>query len=274
MSINIRAVLLQQTPYKTICGSLDHSLQTQRILANVILDFKHMLSGAYLDRFLVDYFRNAEDFDDTIMELSLAASSLPTHNILHFVVFGEYISISSSTYMVVNGTTGAHIWEAGVALGEYLLHNQHYVCGKSVIELGCGTGFCGIVAEKLKAKAVTVTDLAVVLDKCTRQNIPDRISMMELDWRYPDSVDFSSFDLLIASDVIFDPAIIPCLVELLTHATRKGVKVIICQKIRNESTFELFLTALSQAGIRPDISDAPPCKEFYYSHKDIKFIHF
>ena len=273
-SFDFVPVLLQQIPYKTVRIHFDHSLVEQRKLAECISSVKTMLSGQYLELFLVEYFREATEYDDELMELSFAANSMPSQSILYFMFEHDYINIQSSNYMVSNGTTGAHIWEAGVALGEYLSHNRHIVHDKRVIELGCGTGFCGIVAGRCGAKLVTVTDLAVVLETCTKPNISNNIITMDLDWRYPESVDFSSFDVLIASDVIFDPEIVPCLVELLNCAKNAGVRVTICQKVRNLSTFDLFIEQLHIKGISPTIADAPPCSHFYYNHTDIKLITF
>lgn len=271
---DFKPILLQQIPYKAIRTTVDHSSSTQQKLAKCIVEIKSLLSGHYLERFLIDYFKDAREYDDELMELSLTANALPSHNQLHFLIDEDYISIASSNYMVTNGTTGAHVWEAGVALGEYLALNRHSVQGKRVIELGCGTGFCGVVASRVGARSVTVTDLAVVLDTCTKQNISESIKMMDLDWRYPEAVDFSAFDVLMASDVVFDPEIVVCLVELLAHAKSANVNVIICQKVRNPSTFELLINKLQAAGITPEVTDVSPCYMFYYNHTDIKLLTF
>jgi predicted nicotinamide N-methyase len=58
-------------------------------------------------------------------------------------------------------TTGFRTWEAALHLGSYLLSpaGRRLIEGKSVLELGAGTGFLGMLAAKhLGAKHVTTTD--------------------------------------------------------------------------------------------------------------------
>jgi SAM-dependent methyltransferase len=58
-------------------------------------------------------------------------------------------------------TTGFRTWEAALHLGSYLLSpaGQKCINGKSVLELGAGTGFLAILAAKhLQASHVTTTD--------------------------------------------------------------------------------------------------------------------
>lgn len=58
-------------------------------------------------------------------------------------------------------TTGFRTWEAALHLGSYLLTpaGKNLVKGKSILELGAGTGFLTILAAKhLGAKHVTTTD--------------------------------------------------------------------------------------------------------------------
>jgi predicted nicotinamide N-methyase len=58
-------------------------------------------------------------------------------------------------------TTGFRTWEAALHLGSYLLSSegQKAINGKSVLELGAGTGFLAILAAKhLQARHVTTTD--------------------------------------------------------------------------------------------------------------------
>ncbi|GJP51665.1 hypothetical protein CLOM_g10816 [Closterium sp. NIES-68] len=52
---------------------------------------------------------------------------------------------------------GLHTWPSAVVLGEYLWQQQGLIQGRSVIELGAGTGLCGLLCAKLGAR-VTLTD--------------------------------------------------------------------------------------------------------------------
>lgn len=58
-------------------------------------------------------------------------------------------------------TTGFRTWEAALHLGAYFLsgHGQELIKGKSILELGAGTGFLAILcAKNLGAAHVTTTD--------------------------------------------------------------------------------------------------------------------
>ena len=63
-----------------------------------------------------------------------------------------------------------------------------YFVGKTVVELGAGTGLVGIVASAIGAKKVYVTDLAYCLDNA-RENVAlnqmilkGDVVVRELDW--------------------------------------------------------------------------------------------
>lgn len=59
-----------------------------------------------------------------------------------------------------SGTTGFRTWEAALFLGAYLSspEGSHLVIGKSVLELGAGTGFLSIFCAQLGALRVLATD--------------------------------------------------------------------------------------------------------------------
>lgn len=54
---------------------------------------------------------------------------------------------------------GGIAWPAGEVLSQYLVHRgQEYLHGRRVLELGSGTGLVGLVAAKLGASGVVMTD--------------------------------------------------------------------------------------------------------------------
>jgi predicted nicotinamide N-methyase len=112
--------------------------------------------------------------------------------------------------MVGPGATGAAVWNAGSALADYLAANPAAVSGKLVIELGCGTGLCGLVASRLGAKAVLVTDgVDAILERAQRNidaNAKDgKIRTRKLQWG-TNAVEEQlrgKFDVVLASDVLY-----------------------------------------------------------------------
>ena len=63
-------------------------------------------------------------------------------------------------------STGLELWGGATRVAEYLLDHRDLVAGKNVVELAAGAGLPGLVASKLGARSVLLTDLdATVVDR-------------------------------------------------------------------------------------------------------------
>ena len=60
--------------------------------------------------------------------------------------------------------TARWVWDAAAPMAQYLADNPDVIRGKTVVELGCGPALPGIVAARLGAKRVVLTDLPGELD--------------------------------------------------------------------------------------------------------------
>ena len=127
------------------------------------------------------------------------------------------------------GTTGLRTWEAALALSEYLIASHlgrfykfpgaTVVAGErlveetgSVLELGAGTGLVGIVAARLGAGRVVVTDgdegvcdaLKVGLEK---NGVADVMNVRKLVWGEEEECEEGDegerFDLVVGADVVW-----------------------------------------------------------------------
>ena len=58
---------------------------------------------------------------------------------------------------------GAKLWRAASMLSDVLFADPEFVRGQSVLELGAGVGLCGLLAAKLGAKTVALTDFEPAL---------------------------------------------------------------------------------------------------------------
>lgn len=115
------------------------------------------------------------------------------------------------------GSTGAAVWRAGEFMAGYLVANPSLVRGKRVIELGCGTGLCGLVAARLGASRVLLTDGSDTVLERARRNIAlnrlgsssapgsdGTLSTRTLLWGGLVAEELrSEFDVVLASDVLY-----------------------------------------------------------------------
>lgn len=152
-----------------------------------------------------------------------------------------------------------------------IIHNQ------TVLELGCGSGFLGIIVATIQQKfnerhqshrqplpAVLLTDVnAGVLSRC-RDNVQlgcnhsanhPNITFSTLDWFDALSMPLSentmtaflskaNVGVVIGADIVFDPILVPPLVATLRLALsfKSTRMVVVALTVRNEQTLAHFLT--------------------------------
>ena len=63
-----------------------------------------------------------------------------------------------------DGGTGSRVWDAAIAMSVWLARRSESLRGKSVLELGAGTGLCGISAALAAGVEVTLSDMAPVAE--------------------------------------------------------------------------------------------------------------
>ncbi|XP_004067197.1 uncharacterized protein LOC101173774 [Oryzias latipes] len=163
--------------------------------------------------------------------------------IYHYV--GEDIVIYESTEPF-----GGVMWPAALALCSFLENNKHAVNleGKTILELGAGTGLVSIVATLLGG-VVTATDLPQVLSNLkanvmrnTRGRCRHTPRVAPLSWgfdlehTYPSSV--YRYDYVLAADVVYYHDYLDELLATMKHFCQPGTTLIWANKVR----FEMDLT--------------------------------
>ena len=116
--------------------------------------------------------------------------------------------------------TGAVVWDDAVMLAKYL-ELRVDLKGKTVVELGAGTGFLGMVAASLGAVQVCVTD-----QKCRLEQIQNNVRsnslhcciVRELDWRSPATMD-DPFDVILIRYLPFLLLLLICLFVVDAYIT-------------------------------------------------------
>ena len=134
---------------------------------------------------------------------------------------GQVTLLEAPSLLASSGTTGFRTWEAALFLASYLLspEGNHLVTGKSVLELGAGTGFLSIFCAKhLSAQRVLATDGSQEVISDLNSNIhlnelegSELIQTAILQWGHAliggvadCREDNSSYDLVLGADVVGD----------------------------------------------------------------------
>jgi predicted nicotinamide N-methyase len=116
------------------------------------------------------------------------------------------------------------LWRSGMALAREL--DEMDLAGKRVVELGCGLGLCSLVAARGGA-AVTATDLdpdGLELVQLSAAENDLAIERAVIDWARPEPLLLRApWDLVIASDVVYEKASAPLLLELLPRLAPRAI---------------------------------------------------
>ncbi|KAI0539421.1 putative methyltransferase-domain-containing protein [Xylaria digitata] len=163
-------------------------------------------------------------------------------------------------------TTGHRTWEAALHLGSYLLTDSgsRLVSGKSVLELGGGTGFLAILCAKhLGARHVTTTDgdesvVDYLKGNLVLNDIRDekQVAVRTLWWGeelkgtwVERECSSDPYDVVIGADITYDKEAIKALIQTLRHLfqMRPGLLVIIASVVRNADTFKSLQNECAQS---------------------------
>jgi len=133
---------------------------------------------------------------------------------------------------------GGSVWDCGLVMAKYLENiSDDWIRGKKVIELGSGTGTCGIICALRGATSTVLTDVANQLH-LIRENISlnpaaQHITVHEYQWESDCKSLDPPFDLIICSDLVYQPETFepllrswkmlshPCTRVLLAYEKRK-----------------------------------------------------
>lgn len=172
----------------------------------------------------------------------------------HILVEKEHIIIKEAVNMISNGTTGLHTWEAAIYLIDYLYNdnNRKYkLYEKTIVELGAGTGFLGILLHKLmKPQYMLLTDCHFSVLQLLQENLKinqcpsHRISVQRFCWGIENfDLKLTNIDLLIASDVVYDEDIFVLLLETVQEIFKINPEChfILAATVRNEKTLNKFI---------------------------------
>ena len=115
-----------------------------------------------------------------------------------------------------------HLWAASRAMAQFLAERKLVPARSRVLEVGCGLALPSILLAKMGA-TVEVCDFHPQVPKVLAQNLaqnsldPSSVLFRSLDWtRYePSSIPSPKFDLILGSDILYEPSPPKGLVHLI-----------------------------------------------------------
>ncbi|KAH9246700.1 hypothetical protein BASA81_015749 [Batrachochytrium salamandrivorans] len=105
---------------------------------------------------------------------------------------------------------GMKVWDCAALMSRWF-EKGDFVKGKTILELGCGTGLLGFACAKLGAKRVVITDLASILPTMEKNvkltGLGEVCVARALNWNDEAAClklkqEFGPFDMIVASDVL------------------------------------------------------------------------
>jgi predicted nicotinamide N-methyase len=120
------------------------------------------------------------------------------------------------------------VWPAALAMTEFLVTQPGYVRGKKVLEIAAGLGLPSLVAAQW-AEEVHCSDYlpeaVAVIEQSVVQNALTNVKPLVLDWNHiPADL---PFDVLLVSDINYDPSQFAILYDVLHQFWKKGATIIL-----------------------------------------------
>lgn len=154
------------------------------------------------------------------------------------------------------------VWDSGVLLAEYLINNSLSLQGKTVLELGAGTGVTGIALAMNVDCRVIFTDYEefscqLCHHNCEINNL-NNFATLVADWRdFPEIEE--NIDVVICSDVLYEKKQVAPLFNVLNAFLQKKIPVYLADPGR--AYINDFLSLVKDAGYSIKASKEKDMKE-------------
>lgn len=142
-------------------------------------------------------------------------------------------------------------WGSGVALAQWIAMQPDLVRGRTVVDVGCGSGIVAIAAAQAGARRVIASDLdPIALTAATLNAHSNGVVLDYLD-------DFAALDtevdVLFAADVLYDRDNLP----LLKRFRERAITVVVADsRIKNFSADGFTLVNETRQATVPDLGEA------------------
>jgi methyltransferase-like protein 23 len=131
---------------------------------------------------------------------------------------------------------GVALWPSAIALAYELASRGEELTGKTVLELGAGTGLPGIVAASLGARVVQTDRQELAMTVCRRNCHENNIAAIEhrlVDWT--DWHDESRYDWIIGSDILYGEPMHSPLQHIFETNLAPGGRILLSDPFRGTS---------------------------------------
>lgn len=143
---------------------------------------------------------------------------------------------------------GVALWSSSIVLAYELAHRGEAAFrGKSLLELGAGTGLPGIVAASLGAQTVQTDRQELSMSVCRRNAERNRVPNLEhrmVDWT--EWNDPTRYDWIIGSDILYGQKMHPHLERIFRDNLAPGGRILLSDPLRSLSV--RLLEKLEQEG--------------------------
>jgi predicted nicotinamide N-methyase len=155
----------------------------------------------------------------------------------------------------------ARLWPSAIALAGYLQENKHRIQGKLVAELAAGIGLPSLVAAGYSEK-VWCSDLAAeamdVVAKSAAHHRLENVTAVACNWEHlPVAL---KPDVLLMSDVNYDPAAFASLEKVFQYFLGKGTTILLAspQRLMARPFIEKLLPFVTEQSVEEVIIDHQP----------------
>ena len=151
------------------------------------------------------------------------------------------------------------LWPSALAVAEHLVRIGDRLRDRTVLELGCGLGLPSLVARRLGARVVA-TDNHPSARSFIERNLalngfdPGDVAFRSLDWTERSS-DLGAFDLVIASDLLYESRQPGALAPALAFYCGEGGEIVLGDPGR--SYLQECIDALGREGFAPEVRIHP-----------------
>ncbi|KAL0993405.1 hypothetical protein UPYG_G00107390 [Umbra pygmaea] len=138
-------------------------------------------------------------------------------------------SLNVSLPEVLDPHYGMYVWPCAVVLAQYVWTHRQHLIHKSVLELGAGVSLPGVVAAKCGAQVILSdsAEIPLCLENCRRtckENDLPNILTVGITWGEisPDLLLLPSLDIILGSDVFYEPEDFENVLVTITFLLRKN----------------------------------------------------